>query len=90
MYCEHKRAWEMESVSTYSEGPRSPYQEDVIPLLEDGWEPFAVQESVYFFKRLRPCETCEAQKNELAGQAVYLKDEIKKIKKAGKSAKGLT
>lgn len=84
----------MESVSTYSEGPRDPYREDVIPLLEDGWEPFAVQESVYFFKRLKPCETCKpinkgiAQDivaQELATNAAYRRD----MAEAGETIKSL-
>ena len=92
MHCDHNKIWETAETRTSDEERE---------VLELGYEPFSTfrethwqyeqeyVQTVYCYKRVKSCETCAAQNKELATNAVYLKDEIKKMKKAGKSAKGL-
>ncbi len=57
MTCEHPRKWEMRGISTYSDGTYDPWKE-ISAALDAGWEPYAVQEEVHWFKRSK-CDLCE-------------------------------
>jgi len=51
MPCEHLRKWEM----------RASYDPTEIEgiILQQGYEPYAVQDDTTYFKRMKPCEECE-------------------------------